>query len=786
MIKKIIIGIVVILLLGAAYLNHYLKIGIPEHAGTVQLKGLDNEVSILRDQAGIPHIFARTETDAYFALGYAMAQDRLFQMEFLRAAGNGSLSEILGESMLKSDRFLRRIMLRPRDAQGLFDSNPPQVQAMLTYFMEGINSFIKADPDLPIEFRLLGHTPTLWTIADMLAIIKLQSWQLSYNYDMELIYRQLNQKLGLEKAAELFPYYSAEHLKLLDEFGTPTSGDAELISQAVKLKELLGTNGGSNNWVVSGERSASGKPILCSDPHLHGSRLPGPWYFAHLKAPGLDVAGGFFPGLPTALIGHNRQIAWGLTNMGPDVQDLFIEEVNPDNPYQYLYKENWLDFEVIPETIFIKDDSEESGFRTEELEIRRSIHGPVIKEDEEVLALAWTGHHFNGELEAFYRLNHASDWGEFTAAVAHFSTAPQNYVYADVAGNIGYYGAGKVPLRKQGSGIFPVPGSTGDYDWEGYIPFEDMPHIYNPAGGLIVTANAEPYGEDYPYPMPGVYAPEYRTRRIRELLKSKEKLTADDMAAIQFDRQSYLAPVFLKYLIPIIPEAHADIQEALANWDHVLDENGFEGSIYHETLETFLRSIWVDDMGLELTEKYLDTWYISLNRWVSMLADNSYHWFDNIETDRVETRDDLLLAAFDQALVSLEQQYGTADYSTWDWGVIHNIVFHHPFEAKGGLIEKFFNYGPFPFGGDGETVNRATHVFTKPYMAEMTASMRLIIDMADASNSRMANASGQVGMPMQDHYTDLVDLWLAGEYVDVHLDREQLGEVQELRLVPKN
>ncbi len=784
MTKKIIIGIVVILLIGTLYVNHYLRIGIPVHTGIIQAKGLEAEVSIQRDKAGIPHIYAESEADVYFGLGYAMAQDRLFQMEFLRAAGNGSLSEILGESMLKSDRFLRKIMLRPRNAQALFKSNPPQVQAMLSSFIGGINSFIKADPDLPIEFRLLGHSPELWTISDMLAIIKLQSWQLSYNYDMELIYRQLNQKLGVDKTAELFPYYSAEHLKILDEFGTPTEGDAELISQATQLKELLGTNGGSNSWVVSGARSASGKPILSSDPHLHGSRLPGPWYFAHLNAPGLDVAGGFFPGLPTALIGHNRNIAWGLTNMGPDVQDLFIEEINPDNPHQYSYLGEWVDFEIIPETIRIKDDSQESGFRLEDFEIKKSIHGPVIKEDEEVLALSWTGHHFNGELAAFYRLNHASDWGEFTVAISHFSTAPQNFIYADIDGNIGYYGAGKVPLRKQGSGIFPVPGSTGEYDWNGYIPFEDMPHLYNPKGGLIVTANAEPYGKDYPYPMPGVYAPEYRTKRIQDLIKSKDKLTSDDMAAIQFDQQSYLAPVFLKHLIAVIPDENSAIREVLADWDHVLDEKGFEGSIYHETLETFLRLIWADDMGMELAEQYLDTWYISLNRWVMMLEDNSHEWYDKIDTDGVETRDDLLVEAFQSALGSLEQKYATADHTKWIWGTIHNIVFHHPFEAKGGLIAKFFNYGPFPFGGDGETVNRATHVFTKPYMAEMTASMRLIIDMSDASQSQMANASGQVGMPLQDHYTDLIDDWLAGQYVEMHLDREELGDVKELRLTP--
>jgi len=785
MIKKIAITLVFALIVGGAYLNHYLRVGIPDHEGQIKVQGISSDVSILRDAAGIPHIIADTEADAAFALGYAMSQDRLFQMEFLRAAGNGSLSEILGESMLKSDKFLRRIMLRPRNSEQIFESLPPRVQYMLTAFRDGINAFIIADPDLPIEFRLLGHTPMLWSIADMLAIVKLQSWQLSYNYDMELIYRELNEKLGVESATELFPYYSSEHLKLLDAFGSAQAGDSELISQATQLRELLGTNGGSNNWVVSGERSVSGKPLLASDPHLHGSRLPGPWYFAHLSTPGLDVAGSFFPGLPTALIGHNRNIAWGITNMGPDVQDLFIEEVNPDDPTQYIYQDEWLDFEIIPQEIRIKDSEQEDGFRIEEFEVRKTIHGPIIKDDEELLALSWTGHQFNGEMEAFYRLNHAQDWGEFSLALSHFATAPQNFVYADIEGNIGYYGAGKVPIRKSGSGIFPVPGWSGEYDWDGYIPFEDMPHIYNPESGMIVTANAEPYSADYPYPMPGVYAPDYRTRRIKDLIESKEKLDLDDMADFQFDRKSYLAPVFLKYLLPVIPETHQEVSDLLEAWDHELDPNGVEGSIYHETMETFLRLIWVDDMGLELAEKYLDTWYISMNRWVKMLEDNNHVWFDKIDTEVVETRDDLLNEAFTTAMGSLEQKFGSEDIKTWEWGIIHNVVFHHPFEAKGGLIEKFFNYGPFPFGGDGETVNRGTHNFDAPYMAEMTASMRMLVDLSDATQSRMANASGQVGMPLHKHYTDFVDVWLAGEYVAMHLDKSEFGEVQELRLIPR-
>ncbi|MCF7807317.1 MAG: penicillin acylase family protein [Candidatus Marinimicrobia bacterium] len=783
--KKIFIAIVFVLLLAGVYINHFLHVGIPHHSGEVRVSGLEGEVEILRDDSGIPHIFASSETDAYFALGYAMSQDRLFQMEFLRAAGNGSLSEILGESMVGADKFLKKIMLRPKDPAAIADELPQSVQAMLSHFIDGINSYLISDPDLPIEFRLLGHVPAAWDVGDILAIAKLQSWQLSYNYDSELIYRQLNEKLGAERTAELFPYYAPEHIKIMDEFGGNAQGDMALLSQSKQLRELLGTNGGSNNWVVSGERTTSGKPMLCSDPHLHGSSLPGPWYFAQLNAPGLDVAGGFFPGLPACLIGHNRNIAWGLTNMGPDVQDLFIEEVNPDDPYQYLYQEQWLDFEIIPEALRIKDDDAENGFRYEEFEIRKSIHGPLIKDEDEVLALAWTGHHFFGEIEALYRVNHASDWGEFTVALSHFSTAPQNFVYADVEGNIGYYGAGKVPIRKSGSGLFPVPGHTGEYDWSGYIPFEDLPHLYNPDGGMIVTANAEPHGADYPYPMPGEYAPEFRTKRIRDLIKSKEKLTAADMGRIQQDQQSYLVPLVLEHLLPVIPQEHVGVKTALSNWDQVLDADGFEGSIYRQTLDTFLRLILTDDLGPELAEEYLSTWYIATNRWLLMMEDNENPWFDKVDTDKVETRDDLMLEAFTAAMSHLEETFETSDFTSWKWGEIHDIVFHHVFEAQGGIIEKFFNYGPFPIGGDGETVNRATHVFTKPYQAEMTASMRMIADMSDASRSLMANASGQVGMPLQEHYTDLIDGWLAGEYVEMHLDRDELGAINELILAPK-
>lgn len=778
MTRNITIGIILVLLAAAVFLRMFTRAGMPDHSGELTVKGVSGTVEVLRDKYGVPHIIAQTEADAYFGLGYAMAQDRLFQMEFLRAAANGSLSEILGEDMLNADKFLRKIMLRPRDPAARMDRYPLEVQTMINSFIGGINQFIIEDHTLPLEFRLLVHSPLLWDEGDILALIKLQSWDLSYNYDQELIYRDIINKVGNERAMDLFPYYGPEHFKLINEDIGET---ADLLEQSRWLKEFVGLNGGSNNWVVSGERTSSGKPILASDPHLGGTRLPGPWYFAHLQAPGLDVAGGCFAGLPLVLIGHNRDIAWGVTNMGADIQDLFIEEVNPDNEWQYLYKNEWRDFESIPEEIRIKDDEAEDGYRIETLVIRKSIHGPVMKEEDQILALAWTGHQYHDEVLTFYQINHASNWSEFTEALSHFGSAPQNFVYADVHGDIGYYGAGRIPIRAKGAGIFPVPGWTGEYDWVDVIPFEEMPQLHNPEEGFIATANAEPAGREYVYPMPGVYAPDYRTRRIRELLSQQPGTSLDEQMANQLDETSLLAGKVIPHILPILEDDQ--LSAMLKAWDHDMAKDSPKAALYHEIVDEFLRLLWVDDLGEELAGEYLDTWYISLNRWVALLADPENSWFDRLDTDEVEDRDELLRLAVSEATTNLKERFGSDDPSNWTWGAMHDIEWHHPFESQGGLIKRFFNYGPFPFGGDGETINRATYDFNNRYHTVMSASMRLLVDLADTGSSLLANCSGQVGVPKHPHYYDLIDAWLAGEYLEMELDRDELpGPVSTLVL----
>lgn len=616
MLKRISIGVLLALILVGAGIYFYLNSGQPKHSGRIKLAGLKAPVEVVRDRYGIPHIVAQNQEDAAFALGYCMAQDRLFQMELMRAAAEGRLAELLGPKLLDTDKTLRRLQLFTLSVAEVEERLPASIFAYLKAFVKGINSYLDQGKTLPLELRLLKVQPHRWKTTDVLSIAKLQSWQLSYNYKAELLYQQIIQKLGMAKAQELFPYYGPEQRKILDYLYTygPSKGTQRLLAAAETISELIGEVGGSNCWAVSGSRTVNGKPILASDPHLFGSRLPSPWYFAHLKAPGLNVAGGCMAGLPLVLIGHNEHIAWGLTNMGPDVQDLFIEKVVPGDLNHYIYRDQSRAFKVRLDTIWVKDKKAPGGRRAEPIQLRSTIHGPVVVEGDTLMALSWSPRGFLGEMEAFYRINRARNWEEFVQGVAKYTGAPQNFVYADRDGHIGYYGAGRIPLRKTPHGPYPVPGWTGEYDWTGYIPFEELPHVFDPPQGYIATANTEVVGPGYPYPMPGVYSPDYRLRRIEEKLQSKSRTSLADHQALQLDQKSLLSPIFLRYLLAALPDSTEVGYMELRDWDGELAPESSAATLYHETLHQFLRLIWRDDLGPRLGDEYVRSWYLSLNQ----------------------------------------------------------------------------------------------------------------------------------------------------------------------------
>ncbi|MCX5993762.1 MAG: penicillin acylase family protein, partial [Chloroflexi bacterium] len=511
--------------------------------GVVKLKGLKAEAKIYRDSWGVPHIYADNEDDLFFAQGYVQAQDRLWQMELHRRMGSGTLSEIFGESTLESDRLYRTIGLR-RSAADSYKELDPAMQGVLQSYCKGINEFIRVNGNnLPLEFTILGFKPADWDPTDSLTVSKLVAWGLGKNWEVELTRARIVQKLGEEKAGQLLAPYPE---------GGPLVVPLELIAYSLGSKVAVGLQPvsdclGSNNWVVDGTKTVSGRPLLANDPHL-SVMMPSIWYETGLHGAGFEVAGVSIPGCPLINIGRNRDISWGITNLPADTQDFFIEKLNPADGLQYQYKGEWKPLQVLEESIKVRGRSE-----PEKLQVRSSLHGPlmdkVISGLEQPLALQWYGSRTSSLIKSVYLLDKAANWEEFHEALRLWDTPSQNIVYADRGGNIGYQSTGLIPVRTKGLGTVPVPGWTGEYDWTGSIPYDQLPSVPNPSNHFIVTANNKVVSDNYSYFMTYDWSPAYRAQRITELLQAKEKLSVDDFREIQADIYDIPASIFTPYAL---------------------------------------------------------------------------------------------------------------------------------------------------------------------------------------------------------------------------------------------
>lgn len=795
--KKLLIIVAFVLIVAiafvvVAYLRSRAEIGksLPRIAGTINLKGLSESVDVYRDEHGIPHIHAQNRSDLMFAVGFVSAQDRLWQMDLTRRAATGRLSEILGEPTLSADLLARTIGFEHIAKQQVDLLSPDDSDALYAY-CAGVNACIENTPSLPLEFRLLKYEPEPWRPADSLAISRLIAWQLSKNYRSELTLLRIASKLGAKRAAELFPTYPDA-----GPFIIPVEIEARPVllpyfdkGQRV-LDEIVGTSGGSNSWVIGPSLSKSGAPILANDPHLSGTRMPSIWYFVHIVGGGYDVIGCVAPGLPIPLLGHNRRIGWGITNMTADVQDVYLERINPADPNQYEYDGEWLNMETRPERI---------GFRTAdggqshiEKTIRGTKHGPLVNDISpgavQAISLSWTGLEPTRDFEALTEINLAGNWEEFLAALGKFVVAPQNFIYADVDGNIGYCGAGKIPIRASGNGTMPYEGWTSSAGWEGFVPFEEMPRALNPPAGYIVTANNQVVPDGYRHFISAYWAPRYRARRIAQLIESDGPHDAQSVGLMQMDSKSLLAELILTELGPALDDLPdrklRQAADLLAEWDFHNTTDSVAATIYHEFLLRLAKNTFVDEMGTELAEAYLDDYYLWLERFVGLLEDENSHWFDNVRTEEVETRDDVAVRSFGEAVASLEAKLGE-DTSKWEWGRVHKIEFRHPLD-RSSIVKRLFNLGPYPFPGDGESVNRGTFDFNKPYGVTMAASVRHIMDFSQPSKTLGIHTTGQSANPVSPHFDDFVERWLAGECVTMTMDRDDfIGNIEgHLRLAP--
>lgn len=790
----------------------------PQVDGEIQVDGLNVTVNIYRDSMGIPNIYASSSHDLFFAQGYVHAQDRFWQMDVWRHIGSGRLSEMFGSGQLETDTFLRTLGWRVT-AEQEYAQLDPDSKSIIDSYTAGVNAYLK-DHDttaLSLEYAVLGllspdYTIEKWTPIHSLTWGKAMAWDLRGNMGEEIERAVLLKTLTPEQVAELFPAYPEDHPVIVNKIGagSQVSGSryqvaaaevpiseldlARLADQVAVLDSVLGPKGdgiGSNSWAVSGSRTSTGMPLLANDPHL-GIQMPSIWYQVglHCKpkndACPYDVTGFSFAGVPGVIIGHNDKVAWGFTNVGPDVMDLYIERVNPENPNQYEVNGKWVDFETRAETVNIV------GGEPVEITVRLTRHGPVISEaygplknegdpkDEEfepfkdragislpeqyVIALKWTALTPSTPFKAIWGFDKAQNWEEFREAAKNFHVPPQNLLYADVDGNIAYQMPGMIPIRARGDGTLPVPGWTDEYEWTGFIPFEELPYTLNPQEGYIATANNQIPPFDYPHIITYDWDYGFRAQRIVDMLQNvPTKIDIPYIQSMQGDSFDANGPLFVPMLLSLdeLPDNEAHAQALLKDWDYQDRVDSSAAAVFNAFWRHFLQNTFNDD----LPERY---WPDGGSRWNEIMRhmDESSGWWDDKTTeDKVETRAEIIRKSFEQGVAELEDLFGK-DTSKWNWGEMHASTFRNGTlgESGVGLIEDLFNRGPYPTGGGEAIVNATGWSVRDGYETNWLPSMRMIVDLGNLDNSLTVHTTGQSGHAYHPHYDDMTAMWAGIQY----------------------
>jgi penicillin amidase len=759
LIKGLVTLIVALAIVGTFAGAYFFYRAMPAYSGKATLAGLSGETRVWRDGYGAPHIFAPTMDDAMRALGYVHASERLYQMEIQRRVGQGRIAEVVGRDLVDVDRFIRTLGFY-RLAESSFTALSPMAQARLQAYSEGVNAFLQTHAEaLPPEFWLLGDKPEPWKPADSLVWGKLMALQLSHNYKFEVMRAELAEKLPAEEVAWLFPMPTAGSPVTTDPALNPSH--ASISEPAAKLGALSPlAHGASNEWVVSGARTTTGKPVLANDPHLELG-APILWYLARIVTPEGSIKGATVPGLPVVLLGQNESIAWGFTTADTDAQDLFVETVDPTNPAQYLTPEGPKPFETRDETIHVKDGPDV------ELHVRATRHGPVLSDVSpelaglagpgKAIALAFTG--LGGKdttAEALMRVGDAHNWDEFLAALKLYQTPTQNLVYADVSGDIGFISPGLVPLRKSGDGLAPTDGATGATDWVGTVPFEQLPQLHNPPIGFIFNANNPNVGPDRQPIFGQDFEETWRARRIQQFFDQTDKHSLQTSAEMQADRTSLAALAVLPLIQTIKPsdERARQAQQLLLGWNGVMDKNRPEPLIFNAFLSALHRILLIDKLGVDLSDKGP----LAATTLISLVTEHP-SWCD------APGKPDpgcaaALSRALDDGLALLVKRDG-ADMSQWKWGKEHIAVLRHKVYSHVPLLDRISDLS-MPSSGDFYTLDRGGGFEVPadlPFARTHGAGFRGLYDLADPDKSRFMITTGQSGHILSPHYRDLAPLW---------------------------
>jgi len=777
--------IVVIILAAILYIRHLGHRALPDYNTDLDLKGFQDSVKIYRDQYAIPHVKAENESDLYRAFGYCMAQDRMWQMDLLRRVTLGRLAEIMGEDLVEYDLLMRSLQITEK-SQNIYAKSNPEVRQALQAFSDGVNQYIeKQAGDLPLEFSLLQYEPEKWKPIHSINLIGYMAWSLTFPWENEVLLYKIQQKAG-EKYKELIPRVSRQKIVVYPNYASKNS-EIDILADLQSLHEPVKELGvdiftASNNWAVAPEKSATEKPLFANDMHL-GINSPGIWYQAHQMVTGkLNVTGVALPGAPFIVAGHNSDIAWGFTNVSVDDMDFYREKINPDNPYQYLLNGKWRDLKVKKETIRVKDSE------PVEKELLFTHRGPIISRfkdiEKETISMRWVGNEESNEISSIYYVNRASNWQEFKTAMRHFRTVSQNVAYADTDGNIGLYSCTGIPIRKNGQGLLVRPGWTDEYDWQGLVPFEELPHIYNPENGFVASANNRTAGEKYPYYISHWFSPPYRIRRIRKNIKNKADLSIKDFKAIQNDHKSGLVGDMLPRLLDVLNKNNNMLKKRekiardyLKEWDWIYTKGSVAASVFDQFYLSFLEAVAADELGDELFEKLLKTTYLPMYSVNNIWKNEESAWYDNVTTQgKRETFEEIVIRSFKKAVNSLENELGE-DLQNWKWSKLHHLTLSHPLsEVK--ILDKVFdlNRGPYPLPGTFHTAGYYGYNYDKPFEVKAGASQRHIYNPANWDSSLSIIPTGNSGIPASRHYCDQSSLYVHGKY---HVDHFSLSAVRK-------
>ncbi|QBR92343.1 penicillin acylase family protein [Nocardioides euryhalodurans] len=837
------LSLVAVLVLGLVTATVLVRQPFPETGGELELVGLDADVTVVRDDAGIPQLYGDSVDDLMRAQGFVHAQERFFEMDVRRHTTSGRLSELFGETTVEVDTFVRTLGWR-EVAEREIALLEPETRTAFEAYADGVNAYLDqtSTGELALEYSVLGLTgldyePEPWTTADSLAWLKAMAWDLRGNMTDEIDRVLALSENSPEQVADIFPEYDARRHRpivtqgavvdgVFDQAATggtrlPTRPAYVASDQALdvlaavrdrvdRLPAFLGKGDGigSNSWVVSGDHSSTGQPLLANDPHL-GVTMPGIWMQMGLHCRTvsadcpLDVSGFTFSGMPGVVIGHNADIAWGMTNLGPDVTDLYLEKVEGD---RWRHDGRLRRLETREEVIEVR------GGDDVEVTVRSTAHGPLVSDvstppyaevgaladpdhgdprptDGYGVSLAWTALQPAPTADAIMALNTAGDWDEFREAASSFAVPSQNLVYADRDGHIGYQAPGRIPIRKSGNdGRVPAEGWRADDDWTGdFVPFQGLPNVLDPEEGFVVTANQQVIGGDYPYFLTDDWDRGYRAQRIRDLIEAEQDLSISEMSELQLDDRNPMAATLVPYLLDVeLPDGYlSDGQELLADWDFGQPADSAAAAYYNVVWRNLLELTFHDDLPEE-------AWPDGGQRWMAavegLLREPDDAWWDDRTTeDDVETRDEILAEAQELAREELTRLHARNPES-WRWGHLHRLDLEHQTlgQSDNPVVASLFNRGGWEVGGGGAIVDATSWDAREGYGVTAAPSMRMVVSLGDLDDSRWVNLTGVSGHPFHEHYTDQTDLFVDGETLPWPSSREAVEAAADdtLTLVP--